>query len=207
MTAATARATRTKKRQEKTNNSKPFDRQFWDHLAVPYSDIPSHKSFSFFPFSCYSFVCVLSRKSLSRPDRFFPEKALHCCTAPTSPQSEFREIWQSARGTDEGQTRNVSLDSKENEKRIRLQTHTHTQTQTTYAHQTRFRSAKKRNQHAEMGTGHIFSHKLPKEKKKNEKRKTREKQEHRHERGKMVDALVVDATLASTFKMIKRGGG
>lgn len=85
--------------------------------------------------------------------------------------------------------------------------HTHTQTQTTYAHQTRFRSAKKRNQHAEMGTGHIFSHKLPKEKKKNEKRKTREKQEHRHERGKMVDALVVDATLASTFKMIKRGGG
>lgn len=87
-----ARAGRTKKGRKikTTNNSKPFDRQFWDHLAVPYSDIPKCQKeyFSLFPSSlfhvillCVCCVCVLSRKSLSRPVRFFPRKKalLHCC--------------------------------------------------------------------------------------------------------------------------------
>lgn len=161
----------------------------------PNSDIPKCQKeyFSLFPSSLFHVillcVCVLCVCCLEKAchDLFasFPEKsaALLCVLVlepRLAPKSEkFRKIWQSARGTDEGQTRNVSLDSKENEKRIRLQTHTHKHKQ----RQTRFRSARKRNQHAEMGTGHIFSHKFavePKEKKKIKmKSRKMRKQEHK----------------------------
>lgn len=88
---------------------------------------------------------------------------------------------------------------------------THTQTQTTYTSDKIQEHCRKRNQHAEMGTGPIFSFSVSC----CSKSKGGKKGNARNERNrnidmngeKIVDASVVDATLASTFKMIKRGEG